>query len=58
MMLTVVLSVLLSLFATSVMSYISMATPIGPWIAPTLVLIGMALLRLMHKNAQLSERIV
>lgn len=35
------LSVFLSLFSTTVMSYIAMATPIGPWIAPTLVLLVM-----------------
>ena len=28
----------LSIFSTAIMSYIAMATPIGPWIAPTLVL--------------------
>lgn len=58
MMLTIVLSLLLSLFSTAVMSYISMATPIGPWIAPTLVLIGMAFLRLAHKHRNVSEAIV
>lgn len=31
-------SIFLSIFSTTVMSYISMAAPIGPWIAPTLVL--------------------
>lgn len=30
----------LSIFSTIVMSYVSMATPIGPWIAPTLVLVN------------------
>ena len=58
MMLTIVLSLLLSLFSTAVMSYISMATPLGPWIAPTLVLIGMAFLRLAHKHMNVSEEIV
>jgi hypothetical protein len=38
-MLIILLTILLSCFSTAVMSYISMATPIGPWIAPTLVLI-------------------
>lgn len=32
---------ILALFSTAVMSYISMATPIGPWIAPTLILCGL-----------------
>jgi len=35
---TIAISIILSLFSTTVMSYISMAAPIGPWIAPTLVL--------------------
>lgn len=32
--------VLFSLFSTLVLSYVSMATMVGPWIAPTLVLLG------------------
>jgi len=39
--LTIILSIFLSLFSTVVMSYVSLATPIGPWIAPTLVFIGL-----------------
>jgi len=34
------MSIVLSVFSTVVMSYISMATPIGPWIAPTLALMS------------------
>ena len=34
-----IISIALSLFSTIVMSYVSLATPIGPWIAPTLVFI-------------------
>jgi len=41
--LTVIVAVLLSLFSTAVMSYISMAIPVGPWIAPTLALIAIVL---------------
>jgi hypothetical protein len=41
-----IISLLLTVFSTSVMAYISMATPIGPWIAPTLVLITSLLYRL------------
>lgn len=41
----VVLGALLSIFSTAIMSYISMATPIGPWIAPTLALITMIIAR-------------
>ncbi len=45
--LPVSIAIILSTFATAVMSYISMATPIGPWIAPTIVLISMLLLKLL-----------
>lgn len=38
---TIVISIILSLFSTIVMSYVSLATPIGPWIAPTLVFIAL-----------------
>lgn len=37
----VTISILLSLFSTIVMSYVALATPIGPWIAPTLVFIAL-----------------
>ena len=40
---TIILSIILSFFSTSVMSYVALATPIGPWIAPTLVFIGLLL---------------
>jgi hypothetical protein len=40
---------MLSIFSTAVMSYISMATPIGPWIAPTLVLLGLLLYSCFRK---------
>lgn len=33
-----------SFFSTAIMSYVAMATPIGPWIETTLVLLGMLLL--------------
>lgn len=42
----IVLTTVFAAFSTVVMSYISMATPIGPWIGPTLVLIGSLLFRL------------
>lgn len=41
MLFVIGMAVVFSLFSTAVMSYISMATPIGPWIGPTLVLLGM-----------------
>lgn len=42
--------------ATGVMSYISMATPIGPWIAPTLVLIQLPLFH-MFRVSRAAHRI-
>ena len=44
---TIILSVFLSLFSTAVMSYVALATPIGPWIAPTLVFIVFLLSKLV-----------
>lgn len=46
MMFLVIVAIILSFFSTAIMSYISMATPIGPWIGPTLVLLAMPLFRL------------
>ena len=42
---SVLVATVLSIFSTVVMSYISMATPIGPWIGPTVVLCAMILFR-------------
>ncbi len=53
---TISISILLSLFSTVVMSYISMATPIGPWIAPTLVLIGALFYKLCVQSVR-TERL-
>jgi hypothetical protein len=44
---TIFLSVIFAVFSTIVMSYISMATPIGPWIAPTLVLAIILVLKVL-----------
>ena len=44
------ISILFSIFSTTVLAYISMATPIGPWIAPTLVLLSLILLRFKNFN--------
>ena len=43
----IVITICLSVFSTGVMGYIALATPIGPWIAPTLVLIGTFLVHLI-----------
>ena len=42
---SIFLTIIFSVFSTSVMAYISMATPIGPWIAPTLVLLATIVLK-------------
>ena len=34
-------SIILTCFSSAIMSYIAMATPIGPWIAPTIVFLGL-----------------
>lgn len=44
---SMVLTIIFSVFSTIVMSYISMATAIGPWIAPTIVLLGLILFRML-----------
>lgn len=43
---TVLWTVLFSVFSTSVSTYIAIATPIGPWMGPTLALLGIIVLRL------------
>ena len=43
MMYQICIALFLSFFSTAVMSYISMATPIGPWIDPTLALLALIL---------------
>lgn len=45
-----------SVFSTAVMSYIAMATPIGPWIAPTLVLLGSLVARLVRSSDAATNR--
>lgn len=46
--LPIIVSCILAVFSTAVMSYIAMATPIGPWIASTLVLIAMLIFWLQN----------
>lgn len=43
---TTLVGIFLSIFSTAVMGYIAMATPIGPWIAPTLVIVALLIARL------------
>lgn len=40
MITTIVISILFAVFSTSVMTYITIATPIGPWMGPTLAMLG------------------
>ena len=40
---TIALTILFSVFSSFVMSYIALATMIGPWMGPTLVVIGLVL---------------
>ena len=47
--LILLVSVLLSIFSTAVMAYITMATPIGPWIEPTLVLLSTIIFRFIFR---------
>src|ERR1700686_3841160 len=46
---SITISIALSLFSTSVMSYVALATPIGPWIAPTLVFIALLFSKLFFR---------
>lgn len=46
----------LSVFGTTIMTYITMATPIGPWIAPTLTLLLLSLYKIIHRS--INERVV
>lgn len=45
----IIISIALSLFSTIVMSYVSLATPIGPWIAPTLVFIALLISKILTR---------
>lgn len=46
----ILVTIVLSIFSTGVMSYVALATPIGPWIAPTLVLIATPLIRIFIRG--------
>lgn len=49
------LGILLSFFSAAIMAYISMATSIGPWIAPTLLLVLYALYGLFKQTPAVAE---
>lgn len=58
MFLTIGLGVLFSLLSTAILAYISIATMIGPWIAPTIVLITSILFRCFKSVNRSTQTIV
>ncbi len=54
--LSIIVTIILSLCSTAILSYISLAVPIGPWIEPTIVLIAMLMLGLLMRNVSLHAR--
>ena len=57
--LTVIVGCFLAIFSSTVVTYIAMATPVGPWIAPTLALLASVIFKLVnHKAANYSKNIV
>lgn len=50
--LPIFLTIVFSCFSTAIMSYIAMATPIGPWIAPTIVLTALLFLKFIAYKRQ------
>lgn len=55
---TMIVTGLLTLFSTTVMSYIAMATPIGPWIAPTIVLCALLVYAATYQDQQLDQALI
>lgn len=51
------LSIILTMFSSAVLAYISMATMIGPWIAPTLVLIAGLAFKLQPNSRSSQQKI-
>ena len=51
------LTVILAVFSTAVMSYVSMAIPIGPWMGPTLALIAMLFFNVFRRNGEYSTHV-
>jgi hypothetical protein len=58
MNLSIVMSIFLSICSTTIMSYIAMATPIGPWIAPTIVLCALLVYVCCYANAALEQALI
>jgi hypothetical protein len=53
-----IISILLTFFSTFVLAYISMATMIGPWIAPTIVLIAGLVLKIASGKVNRTRELV
>lgn len=53
-----IVSCLLAIFSTTVMSYIAMATPVGPWIAPTVVLCGLLIYSCFYVGKNLEDMLI
>jgi len=51
----IIVGIIFSLFSSLVLSYISIATMVGPWIAPTLVLIGHIIFSMRRSRAGYSS---
>lgn len=56
-LINIVLACVLSFFSTAIMSYIAMATAIGPWIETTLILAGMLILYLLRRWYTAKEKV-
>jgi hypothetical protein len=56
-----ILGVIFALLSSVILAYVSMATGVGPWIAPTIVLVSSVLLKIgkgKNANGKLSEKLV
>lgn len=57
LLISIIASTIVTFFSTAVMGYIAMATPIGPWIAPTLVLMLMIVYSYIRNQEYKTETI-
>ena len=48
----IIVGIIFTIFSTAILSYISMATMVGPWIAPIIVLMSSAILKFRRKQFQ------
>ena len=54
---TTIIALIFSLFATIIISYVALATAIGPWIEITLVLLGALIFRIIAQHISTVTRI-